>query len=90
MFNAALGFDLSPEDDMAIGGRVQDLRQRFNIKHGIEPAAVAVNTLVDGSKPAQKGPAEGLTYDLYAMRRSAWRAMGWDENTGHPLELPDV
>ena len=43
MLNAALGFDLSPEDYMAIGGRVQDLRQWFNIKHGIEPAAVAVN-----------------------------------------------
>ena len=83
MLNAALGFDLSPDDYMQIGGSVQDLRQWFNIKHGLQPEEVDVNALIDGSVPAEKGPAKGLAYDVYAMRRRYWDAMGWDEH-GRP------
>ena len=35
--NAATGWKKSPEDYMAVGERIQTLKQAFNIKHGIDP-----------------------------------------------------
>ena len=83
--NAVTGFAYTPDEYMEIGRRVQDLRQWFNIKHGIEPRSVDMNPLTFGNPPAKKGPQKGLQYDIYAMRRSFWEAMGWDMETGHPL-----
>ena len=39
-FNAATGWRKSPEAYMAIGRRIQTLKQAFNIKHGIDPMNV--------------------------------------------------
>ncbi|MDD5367835.1 MAG: aldehyde ferredoxin oxidoreductase C-terminal domain-containing protein, partial [Anaerolineaceae bacterium] len=89
MLNAATGLQKTPDEYMLIGQRVQDLRQWFNIKHGVEPAQVTINPLVTGHPAASKGPARGLEFDVYAMRAKYWRAMGWDEQTGHPLRQPE-
>ena len=35
--NAATGRQSTPEDDMAIGGIINTLKQAFYVKHGIEP-----------------------------------------------------
>jgi aldehyde:ferredoxin oxidoreductase len=88
MLAAATGLEKSPDEYMEIGRRVQDLRQWFNIKHGIEPAEVCINPLAVGQPPTSQGPARGLSVDVYAMRSSFWKAMGWDEHTGHPLRPP--
>jgi aldehyde:ferredoxin oxidoreductase len=88
MLNAASGLELTPNEYMEIGRRVQDLRQWFNIKHGMEPAEVQINPLVVGQPPAEKGPARGLSFDVYGMRQKFWREMGWDEHNGHPLVPP--
>jgi aldehyde:ferredoxin oxidoreductase len=88
LLNAATGLDLSPDEYMEKGRQIQSLRQAFNIKQGIEPAEVCTNPLVTGNPPVQKGPLRGLSYDLHGMRQKFWRAMGWDEKTGHPLTLP--
>ena len=90
MLNATAGWNKTPDEYMEIGRAVQDLRQWFNIKHGIEPASVTINPLVVGQPPARRGPARGLTFDVYAMRSKFWKAMGWDEQTGHPLRSPDL
>ncbi len=86
MLNAALGFDLSPDDYMKIGNHIQSMRQQFNIDHGIMPGDVAISPLLYGDPPAQRGPARGIHYDLYAMRSSYWEAMGWDPETGIPRQ----
>lgn len=86
MLNAALGFNLTADDYMEIGRRVQTLRQSFNLRHGLKPAGVKINPLLFGEPPAVKGPARGIHYDLYGMQRRFWSAMGWDEETGVPQE----
>jgi len=85
LLNAVTGFKFSPDEYMEIGKRIQDLRQWFNIKHGIQPAEVQINPLVFGDPPVTKGPQKGLHFDIFAMRCSFWQAMGWDEKTGYPL-----
>jgi aldehyde:ferredoxin oxidoreductase len=85
--NAATGWDKTPDEYMEIGRRVQHLRQAFNVREGLEPASVRIHPLVSGEIPAQSGPAKGISFDLYAMRREYWEAMGWDVQTGHPPEV---
>ncbi len=84
MLNAATGYDFTPDEYMQIGKRVQDLRQAFNLRHGLQPASVTIPPLLFGRPAAKKGPVRGIHYDLDEMRRSFWQAMGWDETTGNP------
>ena len=88
--NAAMGLDKSPDEYLQTGKKVQDMRQWFNIKHGIKPAEVEINLFVSGNPPAEKGPARGLTFDIAGMRSKFWASMGWDEETGYPLDPPEV
>ena len=87
LLNAATGWSLSSDEYMEIGRHVESLRQAFNIRQGVEPALVQTNPLVYGVPPATAGPLKGRQYDLSAMRSEYWKAMKWDPQTGHPLEV---
>lgn len=89
LLNAATGFSFSPDQYMEIGRRIQDLRQWFNINHGIEPADVKINPLLYGQEPTLVGPHKGVQYDIYGMRQNFWKAMGWNSENGHPLRAFD-
>jgi aldehyde:ferredoxin oxidoreductase len=82
--NVATGWSLSPDDYMLIGKRVQTLRHLFNIKHGINPAAVTLSDRAAGRPPLERGPLKGRAIDIEGLRRSYWKAMGWDAETGVP------
>ena len=82
--NAATGWDLSPEEYLEIGRRIQTLRQMFNIKHGIKPSMIRVNSRALGMPPLKKGPNNGNQVDLDGMRRYYWSEIGWDQDTGIP------
>ena len=90
LLNAATGWSLSPDEYMEIGRQVESLRQGFNLRQGIEPASVQTNPLVYGEPPAPAGPLEGKRFDLYAMRSEYWKALKWDPQTGHPLDVPEA
>jgi len=81
--NAATGWDLSPRDYMAIGARIQTLKQAFNIKQGFDPASVKVNERLLGLTPME-GANKGHTFDLYKIRSDYWDLFGWDRETGRP------
>ncbi len=82
--NAATGWDLSPEAYLEIGRRIQTLRQMFNIKHGVKPSEIKVNSRALGLPPLNKGPNKGNQVDLDGMRRYYWSEIGWDPDTGIP------
>lgn len=82
--NAAMGWNLSPEDYLAAGRRIQTLRQMFNLRQGVVPAEVKVSPRALGMPPLTEGPHKGLQIDLTAMRRHYWEAIGWDPETGIP------
>ncbi len=88
--NAATGWEKTPDDYMEIGRRIQDLRQGFNLRHGLEPAAVGINPVAMGDPPAARGPHKDKRIDLPAMRREFWKAMRWDPETGRPPEPPSL
>lgn len=87
--NAATGWQRSPDEYMEIGRQVQSLRMRFNFKHGIRPAQVTAPPLIHGDPPVGRGPLKGRAYDLYALRREFWQAMGWDAASGAPPQDDD-
>jgi len=94
--NAATGWNMTPNDYMKIGRRIQTLRQNFNIREGINPMDFKVNKRLFGQPPLKAGPNAGKHFDLEEMMHAYWREMGWDEANGAPtpqtldeLELSD-
>ena len=83
--NAATGWGKSPDDYMEIGKRIQTLRHLFNGREGIEPASIKMPGRAFGDPPPTAGVLKGRSFDVYAMRRHYWQAMGWDGETGIPL-----
>lgn len=59
--NAVTGWNLSPEEYLKIGERIQNLRQAFNFKHGINPLVdFALPQRAYGNPPLIKGPLKGV------------------------------
>jgi aldehyde:ferredoxin oxidoreductase len=83
--DAATGWHKSADEYMEIGRRIQTLRQLFNLRQGIEPAALKLPGKTIGDPPLQQGPLKGRNLDVYAWRKTYWQALGWDPETGHPL-----
>ncbi|MDX9864657.1 MAG: aldehyde ferredoxin oxidoreductase C-terminal domain-containing protein, partial [Anaerolineaceae bacterium] len=84
--NAATGWQRTPQEYMEVGRRIQTLRQMFNIKQGIDPRSLKASRRAIGLPPQTEGGNRGRTVALNEMMRDYWRAIGWDENTGVPLE----
>lgn len=83
--NAATGWEKTPDEYMEIGRRVQTLRQLFNVREGIAPAGVVLPGRAYGDPPPVRGPQKGRHFDIEAMRRHYWQALGWDADSGRPL-----
>ena len=83
--NAAEGWDYDGDHYMEIGERIQNLRQMFNIKQGIEPASITLPKRMRGEPPLPAGPLKGVTLKNREQVSSHWRAFGWDGETGVPL-----
>ena len=83
--NAAGGVQLSGDDYMETGRRVQTLRQLFNAKQGIDLTKVRLPKRMLGYPPLPNGPLKGVSVpNAEEQIRMHWRAFGWDENTGIP------
>ncbi len=82
--NAATGWDLTPEEYLQAGQRIQTLRQMFNVRQGIHPAAIKVSPRALGIPPLTSGPHKGLQVDLETMRANYWSQIGWDPASGVP------
>jgi len=82
--NAVTGWEKSPENYMEIGGRIQTLKQAFNIKHGIDPKSLKPNQRAIGEPPQSNGMNRGNTVPIDILMEDYWENMGWDRNTGKP------
>jgi aldehyde:ferredoxin oxidoreductase len=82
--NAATGWDLSPQEYMQIGHRIQTLRQMFNVREGIHPMDMKVSRRLLGDPPLEAGPNKGVQFDLDVLMKAYWKEIGWDEETGIP------
>lgn len=82
--SAVTGWDFTPEETLVTGERIQTLRQLFTIREGINPIEVSLPQRV--SQPTTTGPFKGIAVDFNILRRQYYEAMGWDPETGHPIE----
>jgi aldehyde:ferredoxin oxidoreductase len=83
--NAATGWSLSSDEYLAIGERIENLRQAFNVREGINAIRdIRPHPRIFGRPPFDKGPAKGVTIDLETMSRTFYEAMRWDLSTGRP------
>lgn len=84
--NAATGWQLTPEDYMTIGERIQTLKQAFNVKHGIEPRANFLSSRALGTIPQKEGANKGRSVDLEKLAPDYWDQFGWDRTNGKPKD----
>ena len=82
--NAATGWNKRPQEYMEIGERVQNLKQAFNIKHGVDPRANTLSGRGLGMPPQARGANRGRTVLIDKMMEDYWREFGWDPATGRP------
>jgi aldehyde:ferredoxin oxidoreductase len=83
--NAATGWNLSDEDYLLIGERIEQLRHAYNVREGLNPSRdFRLHPRISGNPPLDKGPAKGVSLDLDAMAKAYYEAMGWDLSTGLP------
>jgi len=82
--NAATGRQTTPEEYMEIGGRIQTLRQAFNVKHGVEPRDNFAAARALGKPPQKEGANRGRSVDIEAFASGYWEQFGWDGATGKP------
>jgi aldehyde:ferredoxin oxidoreductase len=82
--NAATGWRHTPQAYLRIGERIQNLKQAFNIRHGIEPKSFQANPRTLGRPPQESGANAGRSIAIEAMMRAYWKHFGWDEKTGKP------
>ena len=85
--NAASGRELTGDEYMEIGKRVQTLRQMFNVKQGIDLTKVRLPKRLLGYPPLEEGPNKGVSLSHAEEQiRAHWKGFGWDEYTGIPKE----
>jgi aldehyde:ferredoxin oxidoreductase len=83
--NAALGWNLAPEEYMQIGKRIQTLRQMFNLRQGIDPRSTRISPRALGLPPLREGANRGRSIALDGMIRDYYTAIGWHPQSGVPL-----
>jgi aldehyde:ferredoxin oxidoreductase len=84
--NAAAGWQKTPDEYMELGRRVQTLRQMFNLREGVDPVQVKLPGITYGDPPLKRGQLKGKRFDVYAARKQTWQAIGWNPETGVPLD----
>lgn len=82
--NDAAGWNLTSEQYMEIGKRIQTTRQLFNVKQGIDIPSVKLHPRMAGKPPMKEGPLKGKTLSNEENIPMYWEMYGWDRNTGIP------
>ncbi len=85
LLNAVTGWEMDVAEVLETGARIQTLRQAFNLREGIDPAAIRLPDRLLGRPPQTTGPLAGVTIDVDPLVRDFWEEMGWDPKTGRPL-----
>jgi len=80
--SAVTGWDLTAEEVIITGQRIQTLRQAFNVREGLSSKEFSLPDRI--AKPPTTGPFAGRNVDFDALRTAYYKAMDWDIESGHP------
>ena len=82
--SAVTGRELTVDELLLTGERIQTLRHVFNVREGLKPADFVLPDRLVGRPPLENGPTAGVTIDIETLVREYYLAMGWDPETGVP------
>jgi aldehyde:ferredoxin oxidoreductase len=82
--SAVTGWDFGAAEAIITGQRIQTLRQAFNAREGLLPREFSLPKRI--AEPPSTGPFAGHSVDFSALKASYYEAMGWDTETGYPLD----
>ncbi|MBF0120027.1 MAG: aldehyde ferredoxin oxidoreductase family protein [Desulfobacterales bacterium] len=83
--NAVTGWDLSNDEYLVIGERIEQIRHSFNVRDGVNAIRdYKPNKRLYGDPPAKKGPAKNICLDINTLSNSYYDEMRWDVKTGKP------
>lgn len=83
MMKAVFGWDITIEEILKIGWRIQTIRQMFNGREGA--IRTESSPRIVGDPPLTKGPLSGISIDAEAMIQGYYEGIGY-QNNGIPLE----
>ena len=86
LIKAATGWDISVEELIKIGIRIQTLRQAFTIREGVILAENELPGRAIGDPPFESGPHQGKTIDYKSDYQGFCEKMGWNPKNGYPLK----
>lgn len=75
MFKAILNWDMTIDELLTIGWRIQTLRQLFNAREGAIRHEIPKRAI--GDPPLEKGPLRGVTIPVEEMCQEYYKAMGF-------------
>jgi aldehyde:ferredoxin oxidoreductase len=83
-FNAATGWDLSPDEYLETGARILNLRKAFNLREGIRTEDHHLSRRALDASELKKGPNKGVSIDMEGLMKEFFAAAGWDLSKGGP------
>lgn len=83
---AVTNWDLTNEDLMKVGLRIQTLRQAFTLREGVEIASNTLPGRAYGEPPFESGPHKRKTIDYIGDYKGYCEKMGWNPENGYPLK----
>jgi len=82
-FRTITGWDITLEELVKTGARIETIKQAFNIREGIKMPWKHSDRML-GIPPKKVGPRAGATLDEPELAKGYYEAMGWDPRTGKP------
>jgi aldehyde:ferredoxin oxidoreductase len=82
-FRVITGWDITLEELIKTGTRIETMRQAFNAREGVKTPWKQHPRML-GIPPKTVGPRAGAQLDEKEIHKEYYEAMGWDVNTGKP------
>lgn len=84
LINSLTGWNMTIDECLETGLRIQTLRQVFTLREGIDIVNNKLNDRVVGNPPFDKGPTKGITVDYIKFYKEFCREMDWNPDNGYP------
>jgi aldehyde:ferredoxin oxidoreductase len=84
IIQAITGWDITVEEFLEVGERIQNLRQAFNVREGFLPSDFVLPDRVLGKPPLETGPNANFTIDIETLSNEFFEEMQWNPDSGCP------
>ena len=85
LINSLTGWELTIDEGIKIGQRIQTLRQAFTLREGIDIAKNELPKRIYGDPPDDKGPCKNIKVEYKEFYKGYCRNIGWNPENGYPL-----